>query len=247
MDRRWFPARKCKRDDTLGTWPCVDAQPPDPRRRRSSRPRPQFAKTGDPRIDRLAPSLVMVNFDMPYSVSGVTEKNYHGTGVIVDAQRGLVAIDRNTVPVAMGDVRITFAGTVEVPGKVVFIHPLHNLAVVSYDPKSIGTTPVRAATLVTKALAPGEDVWVVGRARRFENHVAEDPDLQRRCGRVSAVAHPALPRQQSGGGESHQPAGRLRRRAGGREGQCAGAVVEFRVRDRSANSSRSIAAFRRSW
>jgi S1-C subfamily serine protease len=122
----------------------------------------QFAKTGDARIDRLAPSLVMVNFDMPYSVSGVTEKNYHGTGVIVDAARGLVAIDRNTVPIAMGDVRITFAGTVEVPGKVVFIHPLHNLAVVAYDPKSIGTTPVRAATLLTKPLRAGDDVWVVG-------------------------------------------------------------------------------------
>ena len=60
----------------------------------------------------------MVTFDMPYSVSGVTEKNYHGTGVIVDAKRGLVVIDRNTVPLAMGDVRITFNGTVEVPGKV---------------------------------------------------------------------------------------------------------------------------------
>ena len=107
----------------------------------------QYAKTGDPRIDRLAPSLVMVTFDMPYSVSGVTEKNYHGTGVIVDAKRGLVVIDRNTVPVAMGDVRITFNGTVEVPGKVEFIHPLHNLAVVSYDPRLIGDTPVRAATL----------------------------------------------------------------------------------------------------
>jgi len=161
MDRRWFPARKCKRDDVLGTWPCVGISPGPA----SSGVKPastQFAKTGDPRIDRLSSSLVMVNFDMPYSVSGVTEKNYHGTGVIVDAERGLVAIDRNTVPIAMGDVRITFAGTVEVPGKVVFIHPLHNLAVVSYDPKSIGTTPVRAATLLTKPLSAGDDVWVVG-------------------------------------------------------------------------------------
>jgi S1-C subfamily serine protease len=113
-------------------------------------------------MDRLAPSLVMVTFDMPYSISGVTEKNYHGTGVIVDAERGLVAIDRNTVPLAMGDVRITFAGTVEVPGKVVFIHPLHNLAMVSYDPKSIGSTPVRAATLIDRPLVAGDDVWVVG-------------------------------------------------------------------------------------
>jgi len=161
MDRRWFPARKCKRDDVLGIWPCVSL---------SEGPLPQpvlpaatrFSTTGDPRIDRLAPSLVQVTFDMPYSVSGVTEKNYHGTGVIVDAARGLVVIDRNTVPLAMGDVRVTFNGTVEVPGKVEFVHPLHNLAIVSYDPKSIGDTPVHAATLLDRDLKPGDDVWVVG-------------------------------------------------------------------------------------
>ena len=161
MDRRWFPARRCKRDDALGTWPCA-AIATGPAAASVKPAATQFTRTGDPRIDRLAPSLVMVNFDMPYSVSGVTEKNYHGTGVILDAERGLVAIDRNTVPLAVGDVRITFAGTVEVPGKVVFIHPLHNLAVVSYDPKSIGATPVRAATLLTRPLGAGDDVWVVG-------------------------------------------------------------------------------------
>jgi pro-apoptotic serine protease NMA111 len=161
MDRRWFPARKCKRDDALGMWPCVSlaAGPIAPVLAPAAT---QFAKTGDPRIDRLAPSLVMITFDMPYSVSGVTEKNYHGTGVIVDTKRGLVVIDRNTVPLAMGDVRITFNGSVDVPGKVEFIHPLHNLAVVSYDPRLIGDTPVRAATLVTRELRPGDDVWVVG-------------------------------------------------------------------------------------
>jgi len=161
IDRRWFPARKCKRDDVLGTWPCVSiAAGPE-----ASPGRPaetQFAKSGDPRIDRLAPSLVTVGFDMPYSVSGVTEKNYHGTGLIVDAKRGLVVVDRNTVPIAMGDVRVTFGGTVEVPGKVVFIHPLHNLAIVSYDPTAIGNTPVRTASFDTRQLTSGEDVWVVG-------------------------------------------------------------------------------------
>jgi S1-C subfamily serine protease len=161
MDRKWFPARKCKRDDTQGIWPCVNlsAGPlPQPVLPAST----QFSKTGDPRIDRLAPSLVQVTFDMPYSASGVTEKNYHGTGLIVDAARGLVVIDRNTVPLAMGDVRVTFNGTVEVPGKVEFVHPLHNLALVSYDPKSIGDTPVHSATLLDTPLKPGADVWVVG-------------------------------------------------------------------------------------
>ncbi|MGO9633566.1 MAG: trypsin-like peptidase domain-containing protein [Steroidobacteraceae bacterium] len=184
MDRRWFPARHCHRDDTLGIWPCVDlvgAPAAAPLKPAST----QFAKTGDPRIDRLAPSLVMVTFDMPYSVSGVTEKNYHGTGVIVDVKRGLVAIDRNTVPVAMGDVRLTFNGTVEVPGKVEFVHPLHNLAVVSYDPRLIGDTPVRAATFLSKDLRPGEDVWVVG--QRNDSKIVSQ---RTQVSSVDAVAFP---------------------------------------------------------
>ena len=161
IDRRWFPARRCKRDDTLGWWPCHDvAAGPQPSATESAST--TFAPTGDARADRLAPSLVTVNFDMPYSVSGVTERSYRGTGVIVDTARGLVVTDRNTVPVAMGDVRLTFAGTIEVPGKVEYIHPLHNLAVVSYDPKLIGTTPVRAAHFATRELVSGEPVWVIG-------------------------------------------------------------------------------------
>ncbi len=161
MDRRWFPARKCRRDDHAGLWPCQEiAAGPAPKVVASATT--HFEATGDARIDRLAPSLVTVNFDMPYPVSGVNERYYTGTGLIVDTRRGLVVVDRNTVPVAMGDVRITFAGSVEVPGKVEYIHPLHNLAVISYDPKSIGDTPVRAATLVPRELHAGEEVWVVG-------------------------------------------------------------------------------------
>ncbi|HUY84200.1 MAG TPA: trypsin-like peptidase domain-containing protein [Steroidobacteraceae bacterium] len=161
MDRRWFPARDCVRDDRVGTWLCKRLAPgpaPLPPHPASTR----FVRTGNPLIDRLAPSLVSVSFSMPYSVSGVAQRYYHGTGVIVDAKRGLVVTDRNTVPVALGDVRITFANTLEVPGKVVFIHPLHNLTVISYDPRLIGDTPVRAAHFDRRPLKPGEDVWVVG-------------------------------------------------------------------------------------
>jgi S1-C subfamily serine protease len=161
VDRRWFPARSCHRDDVLGFWPCEELAPAPPGLPgvpASTR----FARTGDRVLDVLAPSLVQVSFTMPYSVSGVTERNYHGTGVIVDAEHGLVAVDRNTVPVAAGDVRITFAGTLEIAGRVSYIHPLHNLAIVAYDPAAIGDTPVRAATLLQDEAAPGEEVLVAG-------------------------------------------------------------------------------------
>jgi pro-apoptotic serine protease NMA111 len=161
MDRLWYPARHCDRDDASGLWDCRPVPPAPP-------PKPVavsstvFPHYSDPRLNALAPSLAMVTFDMPYSVSGITERNYHGTGLVVDAERGLVVVDRNTVPVAVGDVSVTFAGTVQVPGRVVYIHPLHNYAVVAYDPRLLGSTPVRSAHLTPRELSAGEPLWVVG-------------------------------------------------------------------------------------
>jgi S1-C subfamily serine protease len=152
------------RDDATGVWPCQavaagpDAPPPGARTT-------GFAKSGDRIVDAITPSVVLVEFSMPYSVSGVTERNYHGTGVVLDAARGLVAVDRNTVPVAVGDVRLTFAGTIEVDGTVEYVHPLHNLAVIRYDPGQLGSTPVRAVTFAGRAPATGERVHVVGLSR----------------------------------------------------------------------------------
>ncbi|MEM7282662.1 MAG: trypsin-like peptidase domain-containing protein [Pseudomonadota bacterium] len=161
MDWKWFRAQHCKRDDELGLWPCESLQGPEKglaKEPASTR----FYGNGDARAKALAASLVMVNFDMPYPLSGVSDQYYHGTGLVVDAKRGLVVVDRNTVPIALGDVSITFASTLEVPGRVEFVHPQHNMAIVSYDPALIGDTPVQTAKFSREALRPGNPVWVVG-------------------------------------------------------------------------------------
>ena len=161
MDRTWFPAQRCKRDDESGVWPCRDMKPgPDPSTPEAGST--QFTKNGDPRVNAVIPSLAMVTFDLPYTLSGVADRHYYGTGLIVDTERGLVVVDRNTVPIAIGDVTITFAGSLQVPGHVEYVHPLHNLAVVAYDPALIGDTPVTAARFATEPLSPGDDVLVVG-------------------------------------------------------------------------------------
>ena len=161
MDRRWFPAVRCHRDDVRGEWPCRDlvAGPP-------ARP-PEGGTVSlvpqrDSRLRRIAPSLVLVNFDMPYVVSGVSEQHYYGTGVVLDAERGFVVVDRNTIPEAMGDVRITFGGTLEIPARVVFVHPAHNLVLLAYDPALIGDTPVKSARLNSTVPEPGDELWVIG-------------------------------------------------------------------------------------
>ena len=161
MDRVWFPVRRCSRNDATGIWPCRELGPG---------PEPVPPKVGhtklkeydDPRARAVASSLVVVTFDLPYTVSGVADRHYYGTGVIVDEDRGLVVVDRNTVPVAIGDVTVTFAGSLEVKARVEALHPLHNLAMISYDPVTINDTAVQEAQFNTAPLKASDTVWVVG-------------------------------------------------------------------------------------
>ncbi|HTQ37152.1 MAG TPA: trypsin-like peptidase domain-containing protein [Steroidobacteraceae bacterium] len=184
MDRRWFPADSCHRDDSTGLWPCA-VLPPGPPPHPAAGGNALLPVVRDRQAARLAPSLVQVTFDMPFSIAGISDRNYHGTGLVVDAEHGLVVTDRNTVPVSLGDVRLTFGGSLEIPGKVVYVHPLHNLAVVSYDPKLIGTTPVRSARFDPAPLTEGAAVTVVG--------MDADGELKSRATQVSSVDPLQLP------------------------------------------------------
>jgi pro-apoptotic serine protease NMA111 len=182
VDRRWFPARRCQRNDAAGLWNCAElpqaAQPVAPRAGSV-----ELQSYTDRVAAKLAPSLVAIAFDMPYSISGINERNYHGIGLVVDAARGLLITDRNTVPVSLGDVRLTFGRTLEIPGEVIYVHPLHNLTVIKYDPKLIGSTGVRSAEFSYEPLRPGQAAQVVG--------LDENGELQQRATEVADV-HPLL-------------------------------------------------------
>jgi len=160
-DRRWFSMKHCRREDESGHWPCVDSPAPPPAEL------PQAGETGFDvegpwAVKRIAPSLVMVRTSIPYRLDGVHGEQFHGTGLVVDTERGLVVVDRETVPIALADITLTFNGSLEVPGELVYLHPERNLAVVRYDPGLIGDTPVRAASVRDVELEVGDEVWMVG-------------------------------------------------------------------------------------
>ena len=154
---------RCGRDSPLpgsiGTGPCRGdaasmpraagrAEPlKEPVAARSVEPRSALYRDGGTRqANRAARSLVQVDVVIPIDgVDGVWERRRQGTGVVVDTGRGWVVTSRAVVPHAAADVRVTFAGSLEIAGSVEYIHPLHNLAVVSYDPVAVGSTALRSA------------------------------------------------------------------------------------------------------
>ncbi len=161
VNRRWFPVDRCDRDDQVGYWSCESEQA-EIDEMVIAGGTAHFQSYSDTRLQRVAASLAYIAFDVPYRLDGVAGNHYVGVGLVLDAEHGLLVTDRNTVPVAMGDVHLTFAGAVEIPGKVVFVHPIHNLAFVQYDPALLGDTPVKSAELNSEPLTSGDATGLIG-------------------------------------------------------------------------------------
>ena len=187
-DRRWFSMRLCRRDDTTGRWPCRDLDEPM-QERDVIAGETRFDIEGPWAVRRIAPSLVMVRTSIPYRLDGVHGEQFHGTGLIVDTKRGLVVVDRETVPIALADLTLTFNGSLEVPGELVYLHPERNFAVVRYEPALIGDTPVRAATLRDSDLEVGDDVWMIG-LTSTERIVSRRTRIARREPMQMPLTHP---------------------------------------------------------
>ncbi|CAH0474943.1 unnamed protein product [Peronospora belbahrii] len=175
MDRCWFPMQMCTRNDEDGLWYSKayiqDVLNEDQALGNIAKfghptfaPAPLSFPGGNALGKKTLLSLVMVSFDIPYMIDGISSSSYHGMGVVVDAQQGFVLVDQNTVPIALGDVLITIAATVEIPAKVVFVHPVHNFSIVQYDPKTLGSVAshIESVVLATKPLEVGETADYVG-------------------------------------------------------------------------------------
>ncbi|OQR87375.1 pro-apoptotic serine protease [Achlya hypogyna] len=163
VDRRWFPFQEYVRNDVSGSWACTNLD-------HTALPATEPAAVGSTSIlpgknfieGALAPSMVTVEYDRPFSINSQNMANYRGTGLVLNAAKGLVVVDRNTVTDRLGDVMVTFANTLVVPGRVRFVHPVHNFAIVQYNPAHIGDTPVQSAKVSRAPLQPADPVWLVG-------------------------------------------------------------------------------------
>ncbi|MEN0065258.1 MAG: trypsin-like peptidase domain-containing protein, partial [Myxococcota bacterium] len=164
LDRQWFEARHCIRNDATGEWPCTNletqAQAPGstfgPEATDLERP-----PVSDKRGKRLQSSLIGIECDVPYQVAGLPGDNFVGGGLVVDDEEGLVIVDRNTVPIAVAELSAILFGTVRVPASLVALHPRHNLAVLRIDPAILKRFGLKAAEFATTPAKPGDKLWMV--------------------------------------------------------------------------------------
>ncbi|KAJ2903071.1 hypothetical protein MKZ38_010492 [Zalerion maritima] len=164
IDRHWNEKMKLAvRNDETGQWDFTNLADPIP-------PVPQkkgkgffieLENTSRPAVADLVKSFVNVHCTMPLKLDGFPKNRKWGMGLVIDAEKGLVVISRAIVPYDLCDISIRIADSMVVEGKVVFLHPLQNYAIVQYDP-SLVDAPVKSARLSDKEITQGAATNFVG-------------------------------------------------------------------------------------
>ncbi|KAK4574038.1 hypothetical protein LTR86_001799 [Recurvomyces mirabilis] len=164
VDRHWHKnMRLAVRNDKTGLWDFSDIS--DPIAPIAPVPRKanfiSMAGAQHPQAVDIIRSFVRVSASMPIKLDGFPKTRKIGFGLVVDAEKGLVVVSRAIVPYDFCDITVTIADSIIVDGKVVFMHPLQNYAIIQYDP-SLVKAPVKSAKLATKPVKQGEETIFFG-------------------------------------------------------------------------------------
>ncbi|RCI03237.1 serine protease [Rhizopus stolonifer] len=163
VDRHWHKFKMFVRNDQTGFWDFTEL-PPAPTAIPYSPSTATFPPL-DPSLslaEKLMPSFVAIDFYLPYLVDGMKATQFYGTGFILSTQPPLIMCDRDTIPIGLGDIYITFANSIIIPGKLLFLHPFYNYAILTYDPQLIGGTPVKPIEFSSAELHQGDETQFVG-------------------------------------------------------------------------------------
>ncbi|KAH7303359.1 putative nuclear serine protease HtrA2/Nma111 [Stachybotrys elegans] len=164
LDRHWSAKMiMAIRNDKTGLWDFNDLGSPLPPAipQRQSASFIELGHIPHPKVAELIRSFVYVTCVMPIKLDGFIMSRRSGMGLVIDAEKGLVLISRAIIPHDLCDITVSIADTILVEGKVVFLHPLQNYAVIQYD-SSLVDAPIKSARLSDKYLQQGAKTYFVG-------------------------------------------------------------------------------------
>lgn len=175
IDRHWHPKmRLSTRNDETGLWDFKDLGKAVPAELPVARSADfiQLDGVNLPAAAEIVKSFVKISCNMPVKIDGYPQARKSGFGLVINAEQGLVVVSRAIVPYDLCDITVTVADSIHVEGKVIFLHPLANYAIIKYDP-SLVNAPVKTAQLSTETIKQGADTIFVGFNQNFRVVVAK--------------------------------------------------------------------------
>lgn len=164
LDRHWHKhMRLLIRNDETGLWDfktlgkALPALPPV----RRSADFVQLDGVAQKAAADIVRSFVKVTCYMPVKMDGYPQARKAGFGLVIDADQGLVLVSRAICPYDLCDITLTIADSLQIEGKVVFLHPLTNYTIIQYDPTLV-EAPVQTARLSHEPIKQGQDTIFVG-------------------------------------------------------------------------------------
>ncbi|KAI7904922.1 uncharacterized protein BX663DRAFT_430081 [Cokeromyces recurvatus] len=181
IDWRWHQFRMATRNDITGYW---DYSVLETSLTKSYTPRsliPKLEKSlihnennfiKDP-IKNLTKSIVSIDCCPPFIIDGSKNAHSYGAGIIVSLNPPLIICDRDTVPIHMSVISVTFDNSLTIPAELVFLHPFYNFAILKFDPTPIIKADIQmyVAELTEDEFAIGDKVTYVGLSGSNEVHI----------------------------------------------------------------------------
>ncbi|CDO96444.1 unnamed protein product [Kluyveromyces dobzhanskii CBS 2104] len=164
IDRHWCSEfRIYTRNDKTGIWDyekITDKLPPLPIKAQKAKVL-DLPINGNDKLAKMSRSLCVVHSVIAITMDSMEPEPMNGCGLVVDAEKGYVIVSRSFVPHDCLNTFVSFAESILVPAKVVFLHPTQNYAIVQYDPSLVDaqiTTPV----LGSERLERGDETNFIG-------------------------------------------------------------------------------------
>ena len=177
IDKRWFPFRYGKRNDTTGKWDYRDCEPQTKvTRSLVNKFEVQDAgesSTGKRTLRQLAGAVVTVFYNSAifvgdsdsHPIPNINTYESFCIGTVVDRSLGLIVCDRTIVASTLGDVFIDFGSALKIAGEVIFIDPIFGFSVVQYDPavaEGDSLTEIQELRISDKRAAVGDTLQFIG-------------------------------------------------------------------------------------
>ena len=125
-------------------------------------------------VESLKKSIVSVDCYPPFIIDGLKNSHSYGAGIVISMDPPLVLCDRDTVPLAISVISLTFDNSITVSADLLFLHPFYNYAVLKFDPAPVveAGLPICVAELDDSSdFEIGDTVNYVGLSGRNEVNV----------------------------------------------------------------------------